>query len=186
MYCEELSVTGPEPVLLADAKLHARVEITADDTLIDEMIKAARIWAEDWTNRRYVIHQFEITFDLEEICQPLEVETISEITSVDSFQRFDTADIETSVPVADFRIQNNLLILDVTAFNAFDAREFGAYELTYTVGPPTVLRDSVREAIKLIVTHLYENRESASIDVNLREIPLGAKALLNNDRVYIV
>lgn len=43
-----------EPVTLADAKLHLRVDVTDDDTLITSLIVAARQWCEEMTGRSFV------------------------------------------------------------------------------------------------------------------------------------
>src|SRR5262249_28268376 len=59
-------VTPPsvEPVLLADAKAQARVDTTADDTLIGYLIIAARQWAEKYTGRAFITQTWQLALDL--------------------------------------------------------------------------------------------------------------------------
>ncbi|PIP02750.1 MAG: hypothetical protein COX55_03520 [Zetaproteobacteria bacterium CG23_combo_of_CG06-09_8_20_14_all_54_7] len=50
-----------EPVTLAEAKLHCKVDVADDDTLITALITAARQQAEHRTNRALVTQQWEHT-----------------------------------------------------------------------------------------------------------------------------
>jgi uncharacterized phiE125 gp8 family phage protein len=58
-------VTGParEPIHLAEAKLHLKVEHNADDSLILASIKAARQYAEDFTARQLVTATYDLMLD---------------------------------------------------------------------------------------------------------------------------
>lgn len=50
-----------EPLLLADVKLHLRVEHSADDTLITALIQAAREQAESYTGRALITQTWVLT-----------------------------------------------------------------------------------------------------------------------------
>jgi len=52
-----------EPLTLAEAKLHLRVEVTDDDVLIAQLIRAARQACEAYTNRTLVATIYELTLD---------------------------------------------------------------------------------------------------------------------------
>ncbi len=52
-----------EPISLAEAKLHLRVDITDDDTLISTMITAARMHAEMLTHRAFVSQDWKYVLD---------------------------------------------------------------------------------------------------------------------------
>jgi uncharacterized phiE125 gp8 family phage protein len=56
---------GPvvEPVSLADAKAHCRVDTTADDALIVGYITTAREWVEDYIDRALVTQQLVMKLD---------------------------------------------------------------------------------------------------------------------------
>lgn len=54
---------GEEPVTLAEAKLHCRVEDVADNALITALITAARQQAEHRTGRALITQGFEYTLD---------------------------------------------------------------------------------------------------------------------------
>lgn len=53
-----------EPVTTAEAKDHLRVDITADDALIVNLVKAARVWSERYTRRSFVETEWDLVLDL--------------------------------------------------------------------------------------------------------------------------
>lgn len=56
-------VPATEPVTLAEAKLHCKVDGTDEDTLITALIVAAREQAESRTGRALITQQWELTLD---------------------------------------------------------------------------------------------------------------------------
>lgn len=54
---------GTEPLTLAEAKLHCKVDIADDDTLITALIVAARQQVEHRTGRALVTQQWELTLE---------------------------------------------------------------------------------------------------------------------------
>ena len=52
-----------EPVSLADAKTHLRVDTESDDDHILALISAAREWCENYTQRTFIHTQWTMTFD---------------------------------------------------------------------------------------------------------------------------
>lgn len=52
-----------EPVSLADAKLHLRIDSTAEDDLIQNLVATARAWCEDYTDRTFVMTQWTMRLD---------------------------------------------------------------------------------------------------------------------------
>lgn len=58
-----LTAPATEPVTLSEAKLHLRVEHSADDTLITALISTARQTAEHRTGRAMISQQWRMTLD---------------------------------------------------------------------------------------------------------------------------
>lgn len=61
-----LSVVTPpasEPVTAANAKLHARIDLSAEDALVSRWITAAREYAEEHTSRAWVNQTLKLTLD---------------------------------------------------------------------------------------------------------------------------
>jgi uncharacterized phiE125 gp8 family phage protein len=55
--------TSTEPITLAEAKAHLRVDFTDDDVLIGALISAARQYAENITRRALITQQWKMTLD---------------------------------------------------------------------------------------------------------------------------
>lgn len=58
-------VTAPasEPVSVSEAKLYLRVDSTAEDTLIGDLITAARMVAEGWLKQSLIAQTWKLAFD---------------------------------------------------------------------------------------------------------------------------
>lgn len=57
------AATAAEPVTLTEAKAHCRVDSTADDTLLTNLITAARELVEDYIDRSLVTQRLVMTLD---------------------------------------------------------------------------------------------------------------------------
>ena len=60
---KRLTAPAAEPITLAEAKSHLRVDTTADDTLIAGYITSAREWCEDYIDRALVTQQLTMRLD---------------------------------------------------------------------------------------------------------------------------
>lgn len=60
---KRLTTPAVEPITLAEAKAHIRVDHTADDTLIAGYITTAREWCEDYIDRTFVTQQLLMRLD---------------------------------------------------------------------------------------------------------------------------
>jgi uncharacterized phiE125 gp8 family phage protein len=182
-------ITAPtsEPVTTTEAKLAARIDTTADDALVGLYIKTAREWCEQYQHQRAFLTQtweqsydFYPSFPLDLMLSP--VQTVSQITytlengSVNTWDASNYYVDTTSVP-ARIALTENGLVPSGTLV------PLGGFRIRFVAGvtSSTLVSESVKTSIKLIVSHLYENRE-ASAEKALSEIPFGVKALLGIDR----
>ena len=103
-----------------------------------------------------MVHQFKVTLDESELCNPLKLEAITEIASVATFTGFDPDNTTTTVFVldTDYRIQNNtLIIITGGAISGTSVREFGAFEIDYLTKLNTIDLFNVKQAILFIIAH---------------------------------
>lgn len=84
-----LSVITPpsiEPLTLGETKLYLRVEHTADDTLIQALIRAAREWAQAETQRTIITTQLRLDLP----CFPCEIKLpFAPVQSVEAVEYYD-------------------------------------------------------------------------------------------------
>ncbi len=175
-----------EPVTAANVKLYARVAHSVEDTLITSWIKAARKLAEDYQHRSYVEQVYRMTYDnfpgtcIEFPRPPL--------ISVDSVKYYDVDDAEAAFASSNYFVDLNseigrLALNDGVAWPTVSLRPINALIIDFTAGYGTdadAVPDSVKNAIYIYCTHMYENRESEN-----GTIPKEFYDLLRPDRMVI-
>jgi uncharacterized phiE125 gp8 family phage protein len=176
------SVTTPpadEPVALDEAKLHLRVDVTDDDTLIGSLIQAARqhveavceraLMPQVWTERRSAFPALPCHL------RPLRAPTLDQLTillaggvvrAIDSVKYVDTTGtlqtVDPATYVADLTAEPaQLAPLTPTQWPV--AREQpGAVQIQYQVGyaDAASVPAALRAAVLLLVGDMYANREA--------------------------
>lgn len=186
--------TGPsnEPVTLSEAKTHQRVDQDAEDDLIKSYITAARQRAEKFTNRVFVTQTWQIYFDrfpeTDRIRLPLP--PLQSITHVkytnedDSTSTFDSSKyrVNDKTNPGQIVLKNDENWPNPTK----ELKSVNAVEIKFDAGYGAVsdVPATIKNAIKLIVGHLYEHREEVVVGTNVMKIPLTAKTLLGTEKVY--
>ena len=180
-----LSLTAPpagEPVTLAEAKAHLKLDTSDDDSLVTALITAARARAEWHTGRALMTQGWTLWLDAwpESGMIELPLPPLVAVTSItvhardDSASTFDPA--RTVVDAVSGRIA-----LKQGAAAPLNLRVANAIEVAFTAGYGDVAADVpqlVREAILELVAFLYEHRGEAPAD-----LPMDVLALLAPYRV---
>jgi hypothetical protein len=93
-------ITAPttDQVLLAEAKLHCRVDGAEEDSLISELISGAREYCEESPRRAFAVATFEAYLDRFPICNQIELPR-PPLVSVTSVKYKDSAGVETTMTV---------------------------------------------------------------------------------------
>jgi uncharacterized phiE125 gp8 family phage protein len=176
-----------EPISRTLAKLHARVETTADDLLIDLLIKAARLEAERITGRAFIPRTVEARFDdLPSGRTPIELPmahsaTVAEVAYLDgggAAQTIDLADLDV-IPGG----QSPARLIPATNVNwPGTNRSPGNVVITYVAGYPAIgspadekayqaaMPETLTNWMLVRVTTSYDHR--AALDMgSLKELP---------------
>lgn len=170
-----LLITPPtlEPLTLAEAKAHLRVEVPDDDALIASYIIAAREWVEGQTRRALMTQTWDFTFDWDwptrrgRIYIRLPVAPVQSVTSVKYVdesgvtQTLSAATYQAVVNVEHPRIEAAYDSTWPSVRNQADAVTIRAV-CGYGVGMSDVPQP-LRQAIKLLTAHWYENREPVNV-----------------------
>lgn len=171
-----------EPITLAEAKLHLRVDHSADDSYIAGLVRAARVLAEKQTGRAFVTQTLRLTMDRfpcgSEICLPR-----PPLIAITSVQYYDVSNVLQTVPALQYeadadadpgRVRPGVLY----SWPATYVR-LGAVRITYTAGygGAALVPEPIKQAIKFFVGHWYENREAVSAG-GMSAVPMATEALL--------
>jgi uncharacterized phiE125 gp8 family phage protein len=181
-------LTGPavEPVSLAEAKKFLRVEHTADDDLITALIAGSRIHVEAQTRRALITQSWRIVRDrwpangrLEVLPVPLASVTAARIYRLDGTTQ--------SIAPEAFTLDKAAApaVLSCSALPA-PGRAAGGIEIDITAGygaTSASVPEPLRQAIRQLVTHWYENRSAISVGLSAAVLPANALALMAPYRV---
>jgi uncharacterized phiE125 gp8 family phage protein len=170
-----------EPVTLAEAKAHLKLDTTDDDALIGTLIAAARSKAEWNTGRAFITQSWTLALDTWPCDGVFEIPfpPLQSVTSVTTYALDDTA---TVLDPATYQVDmvSARLALKASASPPVNLRALNAVQIVFTAGygggesdVPTLIREAILE----IVADLYVNRGDVG------EIPLAAVALLAPYRI---
>lgn len=182
-----------EPITTAEAKSHCRVDHTADDTLIDTYISAARRWCEDWQNRT----AYTTTWTLKLDCFPDRDTGVGAqraaridlprgpVASVTSIVYVDSDGNNQTIDASDYVLDNSGTMGN-SVYPAYGEvwptprNQPNCVTVVYVAGAATTgaIPATFKQAVKLLVGHWYENRESVLVGTISKEIEFAATALL--------
>jgi uncharacterized phiE125 gp8 family phage protein len=181
--CLVITPPAAEPLTLAEAKLHLRGPVAADDDLVTALIQAAREQVENYVHRALINQTRELTLD----CFPPMIELpFPPVTSLTSLKYTDVNGAEQTIAGADLDIDIASSPARIRpaygqswpsprpGFNAVRARYVCGYGAAGASVPAPL-----RHALRLLLAHFYENREAVVIGQVPGELPLSVAALLN-------
>lgn len=181
-------IDGPasEPVTLAEAKLHARIDIDDDDDLVTALITTARQWVEQTTGRCLMTQQWKLTLDnwpasirdewwdgvRDGPITTLEANWVdlrkSPVVSIDEVSKREEDGVEVVWDASNYyqSMQPNgfarLTRKRGVIWPIVIYRVAGAIQIKFTCGYGSNASDvpfPIRQAIKMLVAHWYETRE---------------------------
>jgi uncharacterized phiE125 gp8 family phage protein len=181
---------GPavEPISLAEAKAHLRVEYGDDDDAIAALIAGARIHVETQTRRALITQTWRLTRDvwpsngrIAILPAPLRELVAARVYKSDG----STQAIDPDVFAIDSVSAPATLSFASGALPA-PGRVAGGIELDVEVGygaEPGDVPEPLRQAIRVLVAHWYENRGLIAVGHEVAVLPETASALLRPYRV---
>jgi len=176
-----------EPLTVAEAKAHLRVDISDDDTLIGDYISAARQYAEGVTRRAFVEQTWDFTLDrfpVGAIRLPIQpVSSVTYVQYVDTAGATQTFTEGTSPDVTKYDVfTDGPRATIVPKYNLTwpDTRDHpGVVTVRFVAGYATFPED-LKQALKLLVGHQYENREAVIFGFStVQSLPLGVQSFLS-------
>ena len=182
-----VSAPAIEPITVALLKKHNRFsDSSLDADLLPIRITAARDWCERYTGRAFITQTWSYSVDWHaDGLTPLLLPKVP-LIDVLSIKSYDPDDVETTVSSSNYRVDTTTVpgrvLLDApVGYWVSNPRLYGSLVVQYRAGYGATA-DSVpaliRHAIYLLAAELCERLEAAS-DLELAEVPLGVRALLD-------
>lgn len=177
-------ITGPaeEPITLADAKLHLRIDGAAEDAYVTSLLKAARQTVEIETSRVLVSQTLVQTFDGYTPGKPLTL-LRAPVASIVSVQHVggDGATVTLDAERYLAALGEPALLHPAYGVSWPIARgQPGAVSVTYVAGygNAAAVPELAKAAIRLLLGHWYENREAVIVGTIASELPRGASSII--------
>lgn len=181
---------GPavEPVSLAEAKAHLRVEHDADDDTITALIVGARIHIETQTRRALITQTWRITRDAWPASGRLRLVPVPlrELVAARIYQADGTAqEIDPDMFAVDAASAPAVLAFGKGALPR-PGRVVGGIEIDIETGygdAPDDVPQPLRQAILVLLAHWYENRGLIAVGHEVALLPESVGALIRPYRV---
>lgn len=178
-----------EPVTVDEAKLHCRVDGIDEDAWFTTAIGAARRWCENLCERAFITQTWRVHLD----AFPDECEDGGRILlprprllTVTSIVYLDTAGVSQTLSASVYQVDDKAepgCVLPAPDEEWPDTQEqrVNAVTVTYTAGYGATAADVdplAIQAIKLLVSHWYENRETTAVGFVSAEMANSLRQLL--------
>lgn len=185
---QTLTQPATEPVSLAEAKAHCRIDTDADDAYVGSLITAAREYCEAYSNETYLHTQYRMSLD----SFPFEIEvprppmatsgTVTAVVVTYTLENQTTATLSTSEYRVDRDSTPGVLRTNYNGSWPSHLLDYNAVTVTWWGGrgaAGSAVPQRVKNAILWLVGYWYERRMAADA-VGLNEIPFGVKSLLDS------
>lgn len=178
-----------EPVTLAEAKLHLRVDSNDEDAMVTSLIAAARDMAETYSRRSLVTRTYDFVMDewWDNGVLWLPMPPVQSVTSV---TYVDKDGVTHTLPNTSYYLDTamgRLCMVYDASFPSTTLRPTAAITVRYVAGygAANAVPDAYKAAIKLIVGHWYSNRETVVTGTITAQLPMAAESLLLMNRAWI-
>ena len=171
----------------AEAKTHLKVDTSADDDYIDNLVSAATESAQIFTNRYFINTTITQHGDIWSDISTLFKSKVSSITHIKYFDSDNSEQtLATSVWISDINHQPARIGLKPNQSFPSLADRINAVNCKYVVGYGSAASDvpeGIRQAVLLTVGNFYENRQEVVIGRIATELPKSAQYLLEQFKV---
>ncbi len=180
-------ITKPavEPVMLAGAKSHLRIDITDEDVFVSELIVAARQYLEQICGLRLITQSWRQYEDCWPNSHVLNLE-LRPVKSVQAITVYDADGTPSVIPPTDYQVDAYSQTARIHMPGGVSAGQssiqaMNGIEVDFTVGfgdTGVDVPDTLKRAILMLVAHWYEFRGAISPQEQPVSIPPGFETLI--------
>ena len=180
-----------EPVTLAEAKQHLRVDSHEDDALIQGLARAAREWVEEYLDRTLILTQWTVRLD----SFPYEIELprppIATAGTATAVTVTYTLGDDTTATLASnqYRVDRNSTPGVVRQLRAgtwpANLDDYNAVSVTYWAGYGANSSDvpaAIRHAMLMLIAFWYDNRSTVLVGSISKQLEFAVESLLSSQK----
>jgi uncharacterized phiE125 gp8 family phage protein len=183
-------LVGPaaEPITLVEAKQFLRVEHDDDDDIITALIAGSRIHVETQTRRALITQSWRLTRDAWPATGCLALLPVP-VKTLDAVRVYKSDGTTLALDLAGFALDKSeapARLLFANGAPVVPQRAAAGIEIDITCGygdAGTDVPEPLRQAIRLLVAHWYENRGLVAVGSEVAVLPQSAAALIAPYRV---
>ena len=181
-----------EPLTLAEAKSHLRVDGTDEDTYIASLIAAARERAESETWRALVTQTLRAHLDCWPSANYIKLPR-SPLQSVTHIKYYDESDVATTMAPSDYivstaREPGRITLRNGKSWPTSTLRAADGIEIEFIAGYGLAadVPQQLKQGVLLTIGHWFENREDVVIQPGIagKAIPHGAQSIFRMYRAW--
>ena len=186
IYSKVTSDPAAEPVLLAEAKMHLRVENDEENALISILSQAAREMIEQRIGRSLITQTRTIKMDHFPLCSDTILLPYGPVQSVTSIKYFEN-EIEETLSALDYSVDTNSDIARIVIDDSWPSTDddINVVTIVYVCGygaSSSYVPKPLKQAIYMLIAHLYENRQAVIVSGSptaVIEMPMGVEYLIS-------
>lgn len=191
------TVTKPvvEPVTLAEAKAHCRIDGTTDDAYVATLIQTAREWVESYLDRQLIHAELEMSLEQfplsnEEVYLPRPPMAVAADKTAVSVTYTLSTQVTASMATNTYRIDRHstpgrIYPLYGQTWPADRLEDENAIQIRWWAGygpSGTDVPAPIRHAILMLVGYWYDNRSAVLVGSVSKEIEFAVSSLLDSQR----
>jgi len=178
-----------EPVEVDEVRQHSRIDIISTDAEINRMIRTARRHAENRTGRSFITQTWVQYLDVFPAIIELHrgdvigITTLKYIDTDGALQTWASGNYQTDLKANPARV---MPARDQSGWPSISDSDFNAVQVTYTAGYGATAASvpwDIKQAILIIVEHLYGFGRGIATEVRLQTVPYSAYNLLEDYRL---
>ncbi|MCP4597790.1 head-tail connector protein [Neptuniibacter sp.] len=177
-----------EPITLAEARLQCRVDddITEEDSLIESMIKAATEYCEQYTGRPLITQEKQYVGPFSS-----KLELTPNLLSVESVEYLDLSSDQQALDAADYFVDVASPVGKISPYEWWPSTKVNhpqpvTVSFTCGYGDAADVPEAIKQCIRMLVGHWFENRESVSMGQVTSEMEFSVSSLLNPYRIPVI
>lgn len=176
------------PLTLTETKTHLKVDTTADDTFITNLIRSATSSAQEYTNRFFIATTIQQVGDKWEDISNLFKSPVASVTNIKYVNPSGSLQtLSTDVYfVDDVNKPARIGLKPNQSFPEIIDR-LNAVQVNYVVGDESAddVDEGIKQALLLTIGNWYQNRQAVVTGKIATELPMNAKFLLDQYKIQV-